>query len=383
MSLVNNMLRDLDQRRKETDSSSGSVKLMPAREFVERGKKSIVPIIVIGLLLVAIALLYVWEQLVLSNNEQQQLDIRLQPQATNSTSDPEQLIQELEQSIVQAEIDANAQSVSQPDAGAPQDSEEPMQEPTEVADQSVAQPIVAIEAPETETLDSPAPSASSNSVASSTDTIVSDPQLVRSGPVGSVKEAPEYSNEQLDTIAVQTALRQISNGQAGEAYATLENYILANRSAHQSRETYAKLLMSRGRTADASALIDAGLDLAPNHSGFKKVKARLLMSEGNLTEAVSILISRAPPIANDPEYHDLLASAQLSSRDFSGAMISYRGLVQLDETQGKWWYGFAAAHDQLGNSQPARQAYAQAMQYPNLSANLRRRSQERLSELAP
>ena len=93
-------------------------------------------------------------------------------------------------------------------------------------------------------------------------------------------------------------------------------------------------------------------------------------------------MSRAPDMAQDSEYYDLLASAQLMSRDFSGAVISYRGLVQHDQTQGKWWFGFAAAHDQLGNSEEARQAYSQAIQYSNLSANLRRRSQERLGALS-
>jgi Flp pilus assembly protein TadD len=86
-------------------------------------------------------------------------------------------------------------------------------------------------------------------------------------------------------------------------------------------------------------------------------------------------------VSDDAEYHDLLASAQLSSRDYAGAIISYSGLVQYDGSQGKWWYGFAAAHDQLGNVALARQAYSRAMQYSNLSANLRRRSQERLGAL--
>lgn len=212
--------------------------------------------------------------------------------------------------------------------------------------------------------------------------IEADPALVRSSPIQSVKEAPKFSNEQLDTIAVQEALRQISDGNIEDANETLANFIAINRYAHQSRETYAKLLMSRGYLEQANTLIDVGIELAPNHSGFKKVKARLLMSVGEIAEAVSLLINRAPDIADDSEYHDLLASAQLSSRDFSGAVISYRGLVQHDQTQGKWWYGFAAAHDQLGNLGEARQAYSQAMQYSNLSANLRRRSQERLGALS-
>ncbi len=376
MSLVNNMLRGLDQRRKDSDGSGGSVKLMPARDYVDTGKKNPLPFVVVGLVLLVVALVYYWVQLSASSSEQ--LDIRVQPLSSNSASSPDQLIQELEDSIVQAEIAEIAANNPQ-EAPLP-----PAVAQTTVGNVEAVAPLIELVEP-VEAADVPAsiPETVSAPSQGNAETAAADPELVRGAQAGSVKEAPEYSNAQMDTITVQTALRQISDGETEAAYQTLEQYIVSNRYAHQSRETYAKLLMSRGRTADANALIDAGLDLAPNHSGFKKVKARLLMAGGKLSEAVSILISRAPSVGDDPEYHDLLASAQLSSRDFSGAMISYRGLVQLDETQGKWWYGFAAAHDQLGNIQPARQAYSQAMKYSNLSANLRRRSQERLGALIP
>ena len=58
MSLVNNMLRDLDQRRKGSDSSSGALKLMPASEFIRDGKKGLFPVVFIGLTLLLLALGY-------------------------------------------------------------------------------------------------------------------------------------------------------------------------------------------------------------------------------------------------------------------------------------------------------------------------------------
>jgi len=91
---------------------------------------------------------------------------------------------------------------------------------------------------------------------------------------------------------------------------------------------------------------------------------------------------RAPPIGEDIEYHDILATAQLANRDYEGALISYTSLVQQDRSQGKWWYGFAASQDSLGNGSAARQAYSQAIQLSNLSPSLRARSQERLISLS-
>ena len=56
--------------------------------------------------------------------------------------------------------------------------------------------------------------------------------------------------------------------------------------------------------------------------------------------------------------------------------------MQQDQSQGKWWYGYAASQDSLGNIRAARQAYNRAVQQASLSPNLRRRSQERLAALS-
>jgi len=198
----------------------------------------------------------------------------------------------------------------------------------------------------------------------------------------SVVDAAQLTAEEEDTIAVQEALGLIAENRVTEAYAHLEQHIIDNRFAHQSRETYAKLLMSQGELQAAFNLVESGLSLTANHSGYKKIKARLLMNDGQIDAAVQLLLSRAPDITVDPEYHDLLATSQLLARDFEGASLSYRSLVQFDQSEGKYWYGFAASEDSLGNESTAVQAYSQAMQLSNLSANLRRRSQERLAVLS-
>ncbi|MFT7472137.1 MAG: MSHA biogenesis protein MshN [Kiritimatiellia bacterium] len=375
MSLVNNMLRDLDQRRKGSDSSGGAARLMPAREYSPEVKKNLLPVILTALVLVLVGLIYFWNQ-VIGSDVDQRLDIQV--------TDSQRVVQALEESIAiaQEREDVLRESVEVPPVSAQITVQADPQE-VAIRSQPTSTNFLRENSSQAEVA---APSIASTSTENRTLVRTEPPEVTSlespfDEPVASMKEEPRYSNEQLDTIAVQEALRLISNGQTEAAYTTLEKYIIENRNAHQSRETYAKLLMSKGRVADAVALIDAGLGLAPNHAGFKKVKARLLMSAGNISEAVATLISRAPDIVDDAEYHDLLASAQLSSRDFAGAVISYRGLVGHDQTQGKWWYGYAAANDQLGNSTLAREAYVRAMEYSNLSANLRGRSQQRVAAL--
>jgi MSHA biogenesis protein MshN len=201
------------------------------------------------------------------------------------------------------------------------------------------------------------------------------------GDSGTVKNSAIVSEDEQDTLAVQEALELIANNQLADAYKVLEKYISNNRYAHQSRETYAKLLVSAGLYQEAYNLLDEGLSLTPNHPGFKKVRARILILNGQVLDAVEMLLSRAPRVADDLEYHEILASAQLATKDFAGASISYSSLVGENQREGKFWYGYAASQELLGNTEVAKQAYAQALRQASLTAGLRRRSQDRLLAL--
>jgi len=128
-------------------------------------------------------------------------------------------------------------------------------------------------------------------------------------PVESVKNSARMTPEERDTTAVQAALGFIAENNPTAAYSRLEQELLQNRYAHQSREIYAKLLMRQGDAYSALELIDGGLEIAPNHAGYKKVKARILMAAGEIEAATDLLMRRAPPIGEDIEYHDILATA--------------------------------------------------------------------------
>lgn len=399
MSLVNDMLRDLDQRRKETSGSASSVALTPAPEVPrDPAKRSFTVYIVLALIIGAGAVAWFWTQQ-RSSNTTRQLEI-----APTIVSEPvapapsESIVATIDPDTAQSQTDMRGlgeprlepQSIENDTLASSISSEEQVRELATARDTSIGSelegqdstPIVAgtdsVENDESqaEVIDNDDAELDAT-VARNEDTVDLSTQ-----PTQEVKNSAELSPEERDLMAVQEALRQIADNETPAAYLTLEEQILSNRYAHQSRETYAKLLMNEGNLLGAYELNEGGLALSPNHAGFKKVKARILIADGQLDEAVQLLLSRAPAVDEDLEYHDILATAQLASRDYAGALISYTELVQQDQGQGKWWYGFAASQDSLGNANAARQGYSQAVAMPNLSASLRRRSQERLAILS-
>jgi Flp pilus assembly protein TadD len=403
MSLVNDMLRDLDQRRKSSDSASSSVSLMPASDMPVEKKNRILLIVALALVIVVALLAYLWSQQIGADAERR-LNINPPVVSTSpATGAVSEVVELPDQNEPQSQSNALAPGIlAETQVAAPES--ELASEPT--IDESIsstisetgfaregADPTAMEQTASTTTPSTPVePAAAQTGIrkntaaelnslpANTANTGVSS--VINQPAAESVKNNAQMSAEQLDTMAVQAALRMIQENNTAGAYAHLEQHVIQNRYAHQSRETYAKLLMNAGELLAAYNLVESGLGLAPNHPGFKKVKARILIADGQIPEAVEILTRRAPSIEDDLEYHEILATAQLASRDYRGALISYSSLVQQDQKQGKWWYGYAASQDSLGNSNAARQAYNRAVQQPNLSPNLRRRSQERLATLS-
>lgn len=385
MSLVNDMLKDLDQRRRESDTGGGRVRLTPASEF-PKAVARLKPALLLAALVVVVAVLsYTWLQLSSSSGPR-----TLEGGPLNIP--PFEVAEQ--QSSSSAGV-ASGESVAAPknvaeesltSAERPRIIQEPITSAADILSQAVQQRSISQAG--SNRISSPAsiiPPATVAVIETTSREITKKKELVNirggAGVNESVKNDAVVSEDQQDTMAVQESLRLIANNQMAEAYANFEQHIGANRYANQSRETYAKLLVNDGELQLAYNLIEQGLQLSPNNPGFKKVKARVLIQNGQLLDAVALLVAKAPPVTEDVEYHEILASAQLATKDFAGAAISYSELVGADQTQGKFWYGYAAAQELLGNVDVARQAYARAVDQASLSTNLRRRSQDRLLAL--
>ncbi|TFH75809.1 hypothetical protein E3V39_06915 [Gammaproteobacteria bacterium LSUCC0112] len=198
-----------------------------------------------------------------------------------------------------------------------------------------------------------------------------------SATTATTRSPRELSLAERDRQQVQLALQQWASGQQLAAFQTLDAFSYQNPDAHNSRETLAKLLIQQGETERAMQAIELGLAIAPNQNGYRKLKARLLLQSGAAIDAVNTLVVSVPSIVSDTEYHDLLASAYLASQQHENAAATYQALLQQDATEGRWWYGLAASLDALGRTSDALTAYDRALQQSSLNPRLRQVSQQR------
>lgn len=398
MSLVNDMLRDLDSRRRQAPGRElGADKLIPATEFMaeRRGfqfSKLVLPVLVI-LAVLAVTALFVFDAgLPARNPIATPIAVVAQPAAPvdvqqRDTAMEEAMLEEISRMAARVrELEAMTSNLPGLDATA------------QVIVPTAPHNVQSAAALDTQSLSISAPAATSSvpvwtpraeggreSVVSTAPVTQQDfsanAQVTESGaPMAStlVRSASELTFRDTDRLQVQQALQLWQGNQRNDALQMLEQFSAQNFEAHQSREMLAKLLMQQGDNIAAMEQADIGLAIAPGHSGYKKVKARAMMMAGVPRDAAELLQFQAPSLASDTEYHELLAAAQLAGQFYEEAVLTYQALTASDAEQARWWYGLGAAMDAVGRAFEAAQAYERAVQLGGLSPNLMQQSQQRI-----
>jgi tetratricopeptide (TPR) repeat protein len=207
------------------------------------------------------------------------------------------------------------------------------------------------------------------------------PQLAAANRDVPVRVTRELTPEQRDANASRSAIALMQGGQLLEAYRELLAFIDANAGAHQSRATLATLLLAQQDLPQAQAVVEAGLDTAPNFAPYKKIKARIMMQQGDDSGALALLREVAPIVTEDPEYHEILAALYQQNSQHPQAVSTYQGLLRHDSKQGRWWMGMAISLEAQGSTQDALNSFRAALQNGNLDSGLREYSQSRIRSL--
>jgi len=186
--------------------------------------------------------------------------------------------------------------------------------------------------------------------------------------VNAVKVQAKLSPQEQDKKVAMSALKLFQNGESREAYRVLYNFISAHKVDIKSRIILASQLLNDQRTNEAGDVImNSSTGADPD---FRQMKARWLVTKGENKLAIVTLQTNLPEITEYPDYYALLASYYQKFGYPKLALKTYSDLVQFDENKADWWAGFAIAADQSLQPLQAELAYKRAIQLPNLSPGL-------------
>ncbi|TNC82395.1 MAG: hypothetical protein C9356_05105 [Oleiphilus sp.] len=195
-------------------------------------------------------------------------------------------------------------------------------------------------------------------------------------PVSQVRLTPIA----LDRKAADEAAGLIDAGDAEAGRRLLYSFISEHEQDSACRTLLAKHLMQTKRYAEAGDLLT--VVEASDIPELKAVKARWLVTFGRMNEALALLSEQLPAVDEYSDYHALLASFYHQQKQFEQAVERYSALLEFNSDVADWWVGMGIGLDQLKRYEDAALAYRQALALPNLKSSLAQYSEQRLRQLS-
>ncbi len=202
-------------------------------------------------------------------------------------------------------------------------------------------------------------------------------------PGGLKIETVDLSEPELAALAERKATTAMAKGQMREAQ---DNYyqVLAHDPHNQgAREQLAGLLYGEGRLTEASQVLEEGLRLDPAQADLRLLLARVAISGGDRQKALDWLTGYQPDLAANLDYYATWAGLAQELGQPAQASELYVKLLRQQPDQGRWWLGLGVAEDGQGHRQRALDAYGNAQLHGNLGEASTRWLEQRIAELAP
>jgi MSHA biogenesis protein MshN len=257
-------------------------------------------------------------------------------------------------------------------------------------------PQASVTAPlETTRPDAPAPEVAAVAPVEESVTAVADSPLVTPpAPVPAVTSQPVVTTEsrvektprplnaaQRAALVYETAARDLRHGLSDRAETGLREALAIDPEHRDARMALAALYVNADRRAEAEDLLIDGLTRAPAFAAFAQLYGRMLMERGADQDAIAVLERARPAINADPDYHALLAALYQRRGDHAQAARVYRDLVQVRPGAAVWWMGFGMSLEGLADRDGALNAFRRARAGNGLTQDLLRFVDQRIARL--
>lgn len=124
----------------------------------------------------------------------------------------------------------------------------------------------------------------------------------------------------------------------------------------------ARALLRQGRARSAIEALDRALTLADAPARPAALLGRALVERGETARARSVLEQHKPEPMSDPDYHLLLAATQHQAGDHEAAAGTYRRLGDIIPGNARVWIGLGASLESLERFEEALNAYERALE---------------------
>lgn len=181
--------------------------------------------------------------------------------------------------------------------------------------------------------------------------------------------------------AYRQAVRSVEQGRSGDAERQLQQALSVDPQHVLARELQVALALKNGRTREAQQLLEEGMRLAPKHYPFAQLLARIHVEHGAEPKALALLEQAATMAASDADYMSLLAALYQRQGRHADAVAAYRRTVEIRPDDARAWVGLGISLEMEKDPDAARASYQRARDLGNLPLALSRHASRRLAQL--
>ncbi|QHD53640.1 tetratricopeptide repeat protein [Shewanella algae] len=186
---------------------------------------------------------------------------------------------------------------------------------------------------------------------------------------------------ELSQKKLQQGLQAKELGQLDKTMSAYAEALRLNDANHNARQELAALFYGRGELDKAAVLLRQGAESYPQQPTFWLLLARVQKARSELPLALASLQQIADGSELGREKWLLQAEIGQSLKDWPLVQQSYLSLIRQDASQGRWWLGLAYAQDASGDYDAAKASYQEALKRQGLSSDARDYIENRLAQI--
>lgn len=207
---------------------------------------------------------------------------------------------------------------------------------------------------------------------------VAETAALSSGAIN--KEIRQLNPQQRAENAYRQAYASLQQGRMGEAEESLRQALQHDPRHAAARQALAVLLVEMKQLDRAEHLLQQGLEFQPGQAGFAMTLARLQVERGDVAAALATL-QRHPPAGEGAEYHGFMAALLQRSERHKEAIEHYQSALRSNPASGPWLLGLGISFQADGQNARAADAFRRARASGSMSAELQAFAEQRLKQV--
>jgi MSHA biogenesis protein MshN len=191
----------------------------------------------------------------------------------------------------------------------------------------------------------------------------------------------QISEEQKSGNAYRQALANLQQGRVTDAQSSLMQALEANPANQEARQTLAGLLLDNNRNDEARAILTAGLTIAPEQTNFRIALARLQVELGDKSGALNTLEQGLAYANENADYQSFLATLLQRANRHDEAIGHYNKALSINSGAANSLVGLGISLQATGKLENAQDAFTRAQSVASLSPELAKFIDQQLKQI--